>query len=658
MISGTAIAGIVLLLGMLAVPAGAAIPKANARPLACTDSWKTATPGQWTTASNWNTGVVPTSSDNVCIKVAGTYGVTISGSASAGTITLGGSSGKQTLKIKGSPGASSSLSLFDATGSEITAHGVLKVQSKNVAGAGSAELYGPSVTIVNKGTFETAGGADNVIYLRASITNSSSGTTKINGITTDDGSGGATTVTNDGTFSVGSAGSLILTGNSSFTQAGGTLTNSGTLTQDGGTFTQSGGTDSGNVISVISATLTDSVGAADFDLYGSVSLNGTIPSDQTVDAIGDASYSTYVEMSANLTNSGTFELDSENVAGAGSVELYGPTETLTNDGTFETVGGADADILLRTNLTNPSGKTTTIDGITTDDGAGGATTLTNDGTFSVGSGDSLILTGNSSFTQAGGTLANGGTLTQEDGTFTQSGGTDSGNVISVISATLTDSVGAADFDLYGSISLGGTIPSTQTVDAIGDPSYSTDVILGASMTNNGTLELDSENVAGAGSVELQGPTYTLTNAGTFETVGGADADILLRTNLTNTSGGTVKINGITLDDGAGGATTVTNDATFSVEDGEGITFSGLSGFTQGSSGTFSPTVDASTGVWGITGGVDAVAGTLDITTVGAPGVGSPYNVINSATSVAGTFSSVVGTYSVTYSTTAVTAKFT
>jgi hypothetical protein len=133
---------------------------------------------------------------------------------------------------------------------------------------------------------------------------------------------------------------------------------------------------------------------------------------------------------------------------------------------------------------------------------------------------------------------------------------------------------------------------------------------------------------------------------------------LLRTTLTNTSGGTVKINGITLDDGAGGATTVTNDATFSVEDGEGITFSGLSGFTQGSSGTFSPTVDASTGVWGITGGVDAVAGTLDITTVGAPGVGSPYNVINSATSVAGTFSSVVGTYSVTYSTTAVTAKFT
>ncbi len=838
MMTGTAFAGIVLVLGMLAIPAGAATAHATpkTRALTCTDSWKAAVPGQWTDAANWNTGVVPTSSDNVCIKVAGTYGVTISGNASAGTITLGGSSGKQTLKIKGSPAASSSLSLSDATGSEIGANGALKLLSKNVADSGSAELYGPSVTLVNKGTFETKGGEVNDVFLRVNLMNSSTGTVKIEGITTDDGAGGATTLTNDGAFSVGSTGSLILSGNSSFTQSGGTIANSGTLTQDGGTFTQSGGADSGTEISVVNGTLTDSAGAADFDLYGSVSLDGTIPSGQTVDAIGDPSYSTDVEITANLTNSGTFELDSENVSDTGSAELYGPSVTLTNAGTFETEGGADNAIYLRTSVTNDTGKTTSIDGITTDDGAGGATTLNNEGAFSVGSGDSLILSGNSSFTQSGGTivnngtltqdggtftqsggtdsgteisvingtladsagaavfdlygsislngtipstqtvdaianpsystdveitatvtnngtfeldsenvadtgsaelygpsetldnagtfetvggadnsiylrtsvkntgtvsidgtttddgaggattltnldtfsvgtsggitlsgnssftqssgtLTNSGTLTQDGGTFTQSGGTDSGTEISVINGTLTDSAGAADFDLYGSISLNGTIPSTQTVDAIASPSYSTDVEITATVTNNGTFELDSENVADTGSAELYGPSETLDNAGTFETVGGADNGIYLRTSVTNT--GTVTIDGITTDDGAGGATTLSNSGTFSVDDGEGITFSGNSTFTLGSGGTFSPTVDASTGVWGITGGFDpSVGGKLAINTVGAPALDSTYNVINGATGLTGTFSSVSGSYTVTYSSTAVTAKFT
>jgi hypothetical protein len=445
-----------------------------------------------------------------------------------------------------------------------------------------------------------------------------------------------------------------LSGNSSFTQSGGTIVNSGTLTQDGGTFTQSGGADSGTEISVINGTLTDSAGAAVFDLYGSISLNGTIPSTQTVDAIANPSYSTDVEITANLTNSGTFELDSENVSDTGSVELYGPSETLTNAGTFETEGGADNAIYLRTSLTNDTGKTTSIDGITTDDGAGGATTLTNDGAFSVGSGDSLTLSGNSSFTQSGGTLANGGTLTQDGGTFTQSGGTDSGTEISVINGNLTDSAGAANFDLYGSIDLSGTIPSSQTVDAIANPSYSTDVEITSTVTNNGTFELDSENVADTGPAELYGPTETLDNTGTFETVGGADNSIYLRTSVTNT--GTVTIDGTTTDDGAGGATTLANSGTFSVEDGEGITFSGNSTFTLGSAGTFSPTVDASTGVWGVTGGDDpSVGGKLDINVVGAPA--STYNVINGATGLTGTFSSVVGSYTVTYSSTAVTAKF-
>jgi hypothetical protein len=421
--SGAAFAGVVLLLGILAVPAGAASPGTHVRPLACTDSWKTAASGEWLTAANWSTGVAPTSSSKVCITLAGTYKVTISGTALAGTIKLGGSSGKQTLLISGSPSASSILELSTATGSQITKQGVLEVDAKNSSGSGSADLYGPSVTIVNAGTFETKGGKINPDYLRASLTNSSGATTKIDGITDDDADGGVTTLTDEGTFSVGSAGILSLTGGSKFTHSGGTLTNDGTLSVTSGTFTQSGGTDSGNAISVISATLSDSAGAATFDLYGTVTLSGTIPSGQTVDAIGNPSYSTTIEPGANWTNDGTFELDSETVSGSGSTDLYAPSDTLTNDGTFETEGGTINPNYLRTSLTNASGGTTKIDGITNDDADGGVTTLTNKGTLSVGSADGITLSGGSLFTQdSSGTFSP--TVNASTGVFGITGGVD------------------------------------------------------------------------------------------------------------------------------------------------------------------------------------------------------------------------------------------
>ena len=50
-------------------------------PITCTDSWKTAASGAWNTATNWSTGAVPTSTDNVCITVAGTYTVTLATAA-------------------------------------------------------------------------------------------------------------------------------------------------------------------------------------------------------------------------------------------------------------------------------------------------------------------------------------------------------------------------------------------------------------------------------------------------------------------------------------------------------------------------------------------------------------------------------------------------
>src|ERR1700689_2720581 len=69
--------GVVLGVGLFGAPAGALHPKARVdSPGSCSDSWKTAVSGLWSTATDWSTGVVPTSTDNVCIKVAGNYKVT------------------------------------------------------------------------------------------------------------------------------------------------------------------------------------------------------------------------------------------------------------------------------------------------------------------------------------------------------------------------------------------------------------------------------------------------------------------------------------------------------------------------------------------------------------------------------------------------------
>ena len=653
--------GVVLTLGLSAPPVAALTPAAAGHPavITCTDTWSAAASGSWTTAANWSTGVVPTPSDNVCITTNGTYTVTIGGAASAATVTVGGSVGTQSVMIEGTKAVNSSLTL-SAEGSSIGKHGALKLSSKSSAHTGYALIGGgPSVTVTNAGTFQTSGGETTPDYLRVNLTDASSGKTEINGVTSEDGSGGATTLNNSGKFSVGSTGSLALTNASSFTQSGGTFTNDGTFSQNTGTFTQNGGADSGNPVSVVNATLTDAAasGTYTFDLFGADSLGGTIPRGQTVDVIGTKTYDSTATLETNVTNNGTLVLNAGAV-GSGFADLAGPSYTLTNTGTLKTERGGNNPNYLRTNIFN-NGGTVDIDGVTNEDGIGGATTFTNNGTFSVGAlKGSLAVSNASSFTQSGGTFTNGGTLSQNTGTFTQSGGVESGAPVSVINAALTDSAGSGTitFDLYGSDSLSGTIPGGQTVDVIGNKSFKSVVDLSANLTNDGTLELDAQTASGSGSVQLVGQNQTVTNAGTLETEGGTIGAEYLRTNVINNSGGTVDIDGVTYEDGTGGATTLTNNGTVSVGDGGGLTLSNGSAFSQSSTGTFAPTVDASTGAFGITGGVDSVAGTLDVSTAGIPTVGSTYDVIRSASSVDGTFSTLVGSYVVSYSSTAVTVE--
>src|ERR1019366_2726860 len=89
--------------GLLALAGGA-------RAAGCTDNWTNTAGGAWSTATDWSKGTVPGVTDVACITLAGTYTVTMSGTASIASLTLGAASGTQTLEIEGS-GADSILHL-------------------------------------------------------------------------------------------------------------------------------------------------------------------------------------------------------------------------------------------------------------------------------------------------------------------------------------------------------------------------------------------------------------------------------------------------------------------------------------------------------------------------------------------------------------------
>jgi hypothetical protein len=607
---------------------------AQVRPaITCTDSWKVATSGLWSTASNWSTGAAPTSTSAACINLAGTYTVSLIGTGSVGTLTLGGASGTQTLLVQGTPGTNSILTISTATGSDIASSGVFQLDTQSGGGYGALE-GGSGVTLTNDGTFETTSEGTNVDYIEAGLTNDPGATVSIAGANTHQDE--TTTTTNNGTFTVTGSGLLALSSASTLTDSGGTLTDSGSLTLNNSKFIQSGGAETGNTVALSNAsTLTDSVGVGKFSMEGNDALSGTIPAGQNLTVIGAPGTNSVATLSGNVSNNGTLALDSQSGGGYADVYNGGVTGvTLTNNGTFKTLADGTNVTYIEANLTNSSTGTVTIDSSNSKQDQG--TTTTNSGSFTVASGGVLALTSASVFTDTSGTVSDVGTFTLNNSTFNQSGGVESNGTVALSNAsTLNDSAGGGAFSMVNTDDLNGTIPSGQTVSVLGVPGANSIAQLGAAgVTNDGTFVLDSQS--GGGYADVNGGT--LTNNGLFKTAADGTNVTYIDANLTNSSTGTVTIASSASKQDVG--TTTTNNGLFSVADGGVITLSGGSIFTQGSAGTFSATVDATNGAFGLTGGTDTLAGTLAINTVGSPTLGTKYNVITAATSVTGTFSSL------------------
>jgi hypothetical protein len=673
-------------------PNAVAAPAHPAAAPVCSDSWKKAASGKWSVATNWSTGVVPTSSANVCIKVAGTYTVTLTGTESANTLTLGGSSGTQTVDVQGNT-SSSGLFTLTSNGSTIATHGVLALDSQSATGAGYAQIdsSGTNVSLKNSGTFETLGATVQADYIGVNLTND--GTVSIAGASTQENTDVA--IVNNDTFTVASTGSLSESDQgtgTSFDQMAGTLVNSGSLVLSGAKFTQSGGTESGNPVQLTQfSTLVDSAGTGAFTATGNDSLRGTIPVGQSLTVIG-GSTSGILTLLGNVTNDGSLTLQVG--SGGSAAELSSDSvagRMLKNYGDFSTSGAAGDDVDISSDLTNEKGGTVTLGAVTTNEEP--SFNITNDGKFAVPVKETLDVIGGSesttTFTQGKGTLANNGTILLNSADFAASGGTESGHPVQLTDFSgLIDSAGSGSYTLLGQSGLSGTIPTGQTVTVRGD---STDGVanadLASDVTNDGTFILDSTSAADTAGF-TNDSNFNLTNNGTFDANGATGGSDLINAPFSNT--GSVTINALTVGEAY---QTIANNGTFTITpnnefettggseaatdfnndgslDNEGSFILDNTTINLNSSGTYEATFGAPkdtpstlSGVPGNSGDIGTVnlGGTLEITTVGTPAVGTQYAVVGGSTAVTdtmGTFATTIfGTqhYTLSYTSNGVTA---
>ncbi len=158
-------------------------PAADAQTPSCSVSWINPSGGDWSTPPNWDTGAVPTATDDVCIgDLAGAaYEVSLSGSGyrNVARLTLGATAGAQTLRLSDGAGLSASGDiLIEPTGlltwgdrDPINVGGALVVQgearqtttgilgSGDLTVEGGATIEGGGLLVQVEGRFTFNGGA-------------------------------------------------------------------------------------------------------------------------------------------------------------------------------------------------------------------------------------------------------------------------------------------------------------------------------------------------------------------------------------------------------------------------------------------------------------------------------------------------------------------
>jgi hypothetical protein len=539
---------------------------------------------QWTTAGNWSTGAVPTSTNNVCI--ASTF---------TSTITIGSlASGNQTIASldTGAP-------IAFATG-PLTITGAATFGDLNIKGSGTITLNGTSSTttleqssgtLTNNSTLTVSG-----LLTWSGGTESGTGTTNANGgmaLSSEPFLSGVT-LNNTGTASWTGIAFLMENGavfnnvsgatwnhqsDSLIQFEGGTIpvfNNAGTFEKTGGTSTSGGGV-SNSITFNNTGTVTDNSGILSISNVGVCS--GTCAGSWSV-ASG-----TTLELGGGATAAAV----SGPISGAGTVVFTVGTVNYT--GTYNVTGGTQT-TSGTVNFNSPAA-------------------LTSVGPINVSNGTLNFVTGKtittSSITQSAGTLEGTDTLTVT-GTITWSGGTQSGTGI-------TNAEGGMTLTEEPFLS-GRTLNNTKTATWDGIAFLMEN---GAVFNNQAGATWNHENDS---AIQFEGgATPVFNNAGTFEKTGGTSSSgggvsasiTFNNTGTVTDSSGILFLSNVGVCSGTcAGPWSVVSGAT--LELGGGATAAAISGPISGA-GTvvFTTGTVNDTGTYDVTGGTQATAGTVNFT---------------------------------------------
>ena len=423
---------------------------ASAQVSVCSVTWSNASGGLWNDGANWDTGTVPTDTDDACITLDGTYTVTNTTGAGidVNSLTVGASSGTQTLQ--------SSRGIGIAVDSEIGTTGVLQWSRGFLSGGATLTNRGLTILdgspgalargvieagseFVNAGTMVWESGV-HYLYDEGAMTNAGTLTVSYPGdpeslpVLDEFGTDSALRLfTNTGTIDVQS-GTLFVRADSRHDNATLTVAAGATLHLDRGLQTfvgTSSGTATGDLLLSTDA-VGEADGAWDFDGAGLQWQRGFVRGGQV------------------LTNSGVVELNGAPGALARGVIEAG--SEFVNDGTVVWESGIhyvydDGAIVNNGTLTVDSATEPVLDEFGSDTGL---LLFTNTGTIDVQSG-TLSVRADSRHDGATLTVAAGATLHLDRGLQTFAGttsGTATGDLL-----LSTDAMGEAggtwDFDGTG-----------------------------------------------------------------------------------------------------------------------------------------------------------------------------------------------------------------
>ncbi|MET4388399.1 VCBS repeat-containing protein [Bradyrhizobium sp. F1.4.3] len=554
--------------------------------------------GFWKDAANWETGTVPTISDDVIVitdqlhGLTPSYPVTIDAAAYAKSITMNDFGGpppkvinQSSLTIAGALNMSADSIFTNAATGTMSVGGKAEILDTAVfTNAGYLTLAGggdlaSGTTITNSGTIELSGGTLKTlaeIHNAGGTLKADVGTTLIVNAATVDG--GTVTIAGtlelDGTSliengTLNNSGAINVNGTVEFAHETASNTSSGTikvlangwLTIDQGSTVANDGNitvDAGGKLTVNGATISGGAvkGSGTIDVTGASKIDGGATlSTSAVLADAKLTLDGITVSGSTITDNSSIALDNTVKLEAGA-KIQGASASakgaITNTGTLEIAGAATLlnDVLANTGhiIQVDDGKTLTLSGTEI---IGGAINNYNGllgGTVHV-TGDSR-LDGNATLSKGAVTVDAGVVLTLDDATVSAGSITNGGTVKVDVSKKLT----LAGASLTGGVlTIAGTLASSGTTtvtDANISNSYLLESTLGGLLalvaTTTATSITNDGGTIRANNAELDINGEAVTNTGTLAAINDGTLK-LISTKVTNTGGGVSIESGSTLD---------------------------------------------------------------------------------------------------------------